>query len=528
MPLFSGFSRPTQLSTYQPSQTASQQPPLSASVLHFTCLYTRDIVRKHKRWQDGTLNFHTFNSRIMVYDSTSHQVGDAHWRMTGGANGEEFPGEGGEVRLQNGVLVEIGERTRVGETVTDLRPLLERKEKAKQPSWTAGTEPGGEASEMRSSGGLSTGVRSTGLMRRVGIGNTQSQVQSQRPKHRSLSSILKGGSQVEKAPVTGRAFAFENPYEKRRKQLMSDEIEEDERPIKRRKAPSQETFKSRSKMGQKTLESPKSNQGIRPLSEIVANGSMNTSDVVDLTDLPSQEDHWREPAPSRPLSKSTTSQSSHQVPDVSRSKPLDENQVSTSPKAISSPPKSRVQIPPTTTRTLKLPKFKSKPRSKLVCMEVSAHLPKPKASGLAAEPKQSLEIDDIEVDNDRTAMPPPRAKNSKTPAPRKPVLSGYSAATSSSRGRPPRTITLVVTPLSSSHPDCDIDPTPIPLSSKPVSSPGRPSSTFEPVIHTITAAKANGLDIGPWSIEAGDLFDWRPPNWEEMRGGMNSTVEAID
>jgi hypothetical protein len=50
----------------------------TAPVLEFNCLYTHDIRRKQKRWQDGFLRFHTFNKRVMVYDVPRNFIGDMH------------------------------------------------------------------------------------------------------------------------------------------------------------------------------------------------------------------------------------------------------------------------------------------------------------------------------------------------------------------------------------------------------------------------------------------------------------------
>src|SRR6187402_2584144 len=87
--------------------TASLEIPQSqntAPVLEFRCLYTQDIRRKQKRWQDGRLKFHTFNKRVMVFDERSNFVGDTHWRRD-----SEFDA-GEELELERGgILVEVGE-----------------------------------------------------------------------------------------------------------------------------------------------------------------------------------------------------------------------------------------------------------------------------------------------------------------------------------------------------------------------------------------------------------------------------------
>lgn len=94
----------------------------TAPVLEFHCLYTQDLRRKQKRWQDGRLKFHTFNKRVMVYDERSNFVGDAHWRED-----SEFD-EGEELQLERGgFLVEVGEC--VGKRDQDLSELVDKRVK---------------------------------------------------------------------------------------------------------------------------------------------------------------------------------------------------------------------------------------------------------------------------------------------------------------------------------------------------------------------------------------------------------------
>ncbi|KIX98005.1 uncharacterized protein Z520_06084 [Fonsecaea multimorphosa CBS 102226] len=97
----------------------------TAPVHEFRCLYTRDLHKKAKKWHDGSLRFHTFNRRVMVYDDAKNYIGDLHYRQE-----EEFA-EGVEIQLDRGVLVEVGER--LGETQTDLAPILERSRPEKPP-----------------------------------------------------------------------------------------------------------------------------------------------------------------------------------------------------------------------------------------------------------------------------------------------------------------------------------------------------------------------------------------------------------
>jgi hypothetical protein len=97
----------------------------TAPVLEFRCLYTQDLRRKQKRWQDGRLKFHTFNKRVMVYDERSNFVGDTHWREdTAFDEGEELELERG------GIMVEVGEC--VGMREQDLSELVDKRVKDRE------------------------------------------------------------------------------------------------------------------------------------------------------------------------------------------------------------------------------------------------------------------------------------------------------------------------------------------------------------------------------------------------------------
>ncbi|KAL7947970.1 hypothetical protein V8C42DRAFT_316283 [Trichoderma barbatum] len=90
----------------------------SATILEFICLYTHDLRRKKKRWQDGKLKFHTFNKKYMVYDDGGSFVGDGHWQGDDG----EFT-EGLEMNLDRGMaIVQVMECT--GSKEQDLGEVL--------------------------------------------------------------------------------------------------------------------------------------------------------------------------------------------------------------------------------------------------------------------------------------------------------------------------------------------------------------------------------------------------------------------
>lgn len=91
----------------------------TAPVIKFRCLFTHDMRRKAKRWQDGYLRFHTFNKRVMVYDTTGNFVGDLHWRH------DECIQDGDELELDRGVIIQVCES--MEKTETNLSALYTKK-----------------------------------------------------------------------------------------------------------------------------------------------------------------------------------------------------------------------------------------------------------------------------------------------------------------------------------------------------------------------------------------------------------------
>lgn len=122
-------------STPRGSAPISSQSPITASVVKFRCLYTHDVRRKSKRWQDGYLRYHAFNKRVMVYDDSGNYIGDHHWRST-----DEVQ-DGDELELDKGVLIEVGER--MGTTQQDLTNLFEKRKSSQTspPSNHSQTRP---------------------------------------------------------------------------------------------------------------------------------------------------------------------------------------------------------------------------------------------------------------------------------------------------------------------------------------------------------------------------------------------------
>jgi hypothetical protein len=194
------------LSQSSPALTASMDVPHTkntAPVLEFRCLFTPDLRRKQKRWQDGRLKFHTFNKRVMVYDDRSNFVGDTHWRRD-----YDFD-EGEELELERGgILVEVGEC--IGKRDQDLTELVDKRVKEREERVAARNA----TSPMRPQAlfnGPQTPAGSTLL----------------RPK--SLNAVLGNPT-----GHYGKAvMSNQSPFEQRQQAIRDDN--ENERPAKRRK-----------------------------------------------------------------------------------------------------------------------------------------------------------------------------------------------------------------------------------------------------------------------------------------------------
>lgn len=92
----------------------------TAPVFEYRCLYTHDLRRKAKRWQDGYLKFHTFNNRVMVYDIPKNYIGDTYHNSPNGLE------DGDELELERGgVLVQVAER--IAQEETNVSALVTRR-----------------------------------------------------------------------------------------------------------------------------------------------------------------------------------------------------------------------------------------------------------------------------------------------------------------------------------------------------------------------------------------------------------------
>ncbi|KAF7189543.1 hypothetical protein HII31_09183 [Pseudocercospora fuligena] len=176
----------------------------TAPVLEFNCLYTHDIRKKAKKWQDGVVRYHTFNKRVMVYDVPRNFIGDMHWTGDGDIQ------EGDEVTLErSGVKVEVADC--IGRSETDLSEL--RKSKNKTPSATIASPPARTAPSVNVRASIIPQARA----------NTQL-------KHRSLNALLG----TPKGPIGKAQLPNRSPFEEKHANV-ENEAWEDGRPPKRPK-----------------------------------------------------------------------------------------------------------------------------------------------------------------------------------------------------------------------------------------------------------------------------------------------------
>lgn len=203
-----------------PSDAGTSPPrPTTSTVYEFTCLFSHDLRKKQKRWQDGTLKYHSFNKRVMVYDERGHTVGDAHW------GGDEHLMDGDEVELDRGnAIVQVGDC--VGEREQDLTDVLDRRarevEKRRQIAASKRGRGGAVASRAVSVGSsaprgvqqhvpLSAMLQSPGPVGRAVIPQ-QSPFEMRRGLHSSVEP--RAQSSVAKAPPARKRRSISPPEKK--------------------------------------------------------------------------------------------------------------------------------------------------------------------------------------------------------------------------------------------------------------------------------------------------------------------------
>ncbi|KAK4649678.1 uncharacterized protein QC761_121140 [Podospora bellae-mahoneyi] len=182
----------------------------SAPVLEFLCLFTHDLQRKQKRWQDGRLKYHTFNKRVMVYDDRGNSVGDMHWQRDW-----DFD-EGEEIKLdRGGVIVQVQEC--VGRQNQDLTDLLDKRAKEKEERQSR------TAARMAPA---AFGLRTPAIPSRV----YPAQIAGPRSHHRRLDQALTPTGHHGRALVP-----TESPFEQRQRDRETPDANKETSLAKRRK-----------------------------------------------------------------------------------------------------------------------------------------------------------------------------------------------------------------------------------------------------------------------------------------------------
>ncbi|KAJ4140468.1 hypothetical protein NW768_001829 [Fusarium equiseti] len=259
----------------------SSSVPATATVVEFICLFTHDLKRKQKRWQDGILKYHTFNKRVMVYDDRSHFIGDAHWQ----GGGDLEPGD--EFELDRGsAIVQVSDCT--GQREQDLTELLDKRAK--------------EVEKRRSNVGAGT-PGSTAAVTHTPR-NDQNAPHFQL-RHRPLNDLVGGATRIGRAVISPHS-----PYEVRKMAESSvqqqDSPTADARPSKRRRqeeSPPSKMGHARALFGTTLTLTPFSSSIPSARSQTVADkmttrpGNMSASKRAGLLDTSKHTDASSEPQP---------------------------------------------------------------------------------------------------------------------------------------------------------------------------------------------------------------------------------------
>jgi hypothetical protein len=188
----------------------------SAPVLEFLCLFTHDLRRKQKRWQDGRLKYHTFNRRVMAYDDRGNFIGDMHWR----ADWDFEAGE--EIQLERGgVIVQVSDC--VGQQSQDLSELVDKRIQEREQRFR-------DKQQHRTST-PSTRPSLPAPRDDVGFRPEQAGPTAPQVRHRPLTALI--GTPTGRV---GRAVVpSESPFEQRRKTDDTAADEDASRHVKRRR-----------------------------------------------------------------------------------------------------------------------------------------------------------------------------------------------------------------------------------------------------------------------------------------------------
>ncbi|KAG5925116.1 hypothetical protein E4U42_004469 [Claviceps africana] len=205
------MSHPVRRTTSSAAPASSgEMHPTTATVLDYNCLFTHDLKRKQKRWQDGKLKYHTFNKKIMVYDDRGNFIGDAHWQ----AGGDLYEDE--ELDLDRGAaIVQVADF--IGSREQDLTDVLDKRarEVEKRRAVAAAKTPASSRAQARPP---AAAVETTHFQR----------------NHRPLASIV-----LSPGPLGRASIPNQSPYEARQSEnLGAPQKQAAPSARKRRRSPS--------------------------------------------------------------------------------------------------------------------------------------------------------------------------------------------------------------------------------------------------------------------------------------------------
>ncbi|KAG5961761.1 hypothetical protein E4U56_003748 [Claviceps arundinis] len=172
--------------------TTRDAHPTTATVLDYNCLFTHDLKRKQKRWQDGKLKYHSYNKKIMVYDDRGNFIGDAHWQADGALAEDE------ELQLDRGsAIVQVADY--VGSREQDLTEVLDKRvrEVEKRRAVAAARTP---------ASGRAAPAAAAAAAAAAAVESTHFQLM-----HRPLSSIVSSPGPLGRASISTRS-----PFEVRK------------------------------------------------------------------------------------------------------------------------------------------------------------------------------------------------------------------------------------------------------------------------------------------------------------------------
>ncbi|KAJ9211023.1 hypothetical protein DTO166G4_7415 [Paecilomyces variotii] len=512
----------------------------TAPVIKFRCLYSHDLRRKAKRWHDGFLRFHTFNKRVMVYDTPGNFIGDLHWRES-----DEIQ-DGDEMELDKGVLIQVGEC--IEKTQTDLSGLFEKNKTSQgSPQHDNSTPQSSRMSIPRSTAG------------------------SQNPL-KSLNELLG----IKRTPI-GRSITPKSPYEQRHAQppQQHDENEPFERPAKRPKPlPSEDVILHRKNPNQHIRSRPV----VIDLDAPTPQATPTKTNPIPTSRINQEDTNARQASrKDLPVPATAPENRPNKQPDTTKTS-------STKASSFTSGPASKKPVPDAPINALRL--SSAKPRKKLMYMELLEAAAKRADKAPVAESLAQMQTRDAPAakntslptqhnDNDTTLNTPAQAEFDPSDStlfvldemideqsPNRPASSDTTRELKSSSDQrrtalysiPPHPVTDSSPPnpprpppLSKQHstitnrvaaPEPNIVQQNRPSSPKapvrePVLSshhpPRKSPKTFRKTVSDPTALRSSdgnraiarptlseqpeskNEEKGPWTSEALDLFDWWPP-----------------